>query len=261
MLPFFSKKKLIVSGCSLTDNYASTQNLETFPIWPNLLAEKLNMECINLGKCGAGNKEIFSKLLDAIVKEKNVGLVVPMWTEFQRVSFFIDSLNTWKSFHPDRDYLNAEWNDQFYKKDNPLKNQMAYIVSENLRRFQMQGMEAGTMDSIRMMYTLQSICQHMGINYLQIQGCLPIMQKKNSGESDLCKIIIDNDYFDKISSKTFIGWPIMPQISGNNCDSFLDKIDPDRKMFRISDEDSHPNALGHKEISEIIYDQYQKIYS
>ena len=38
---FSRKKKLIVSGCSYTDDYASTQDLDTFPLWSNLLAEKL----------------------------------------------------------------------------------------------------------------------------------------------------------------------------------------------------------------------------
>ena len=59
---FSRKKKLIVSGCSYTDDYAKTQNLDTFPLWSELLAEKLDMDCINVGKCAAGNKEIYSNI-------------------------------------------------------------------------------------------------------------------------------------------------------------------------------------------------------
>ena len=56
MFEFFKKQKLIVAGCSYVDDYTKTQNLKSFPIWPDLLAKKLGMECINLGKCAAGNK-------------------------------------------------------------------------------------------------------------------------------------------------------------------------------------------------------------
>ena len=144
MLEFFSKRKkrkLIVGGCSYVADYAKSQNLPTFPLWSDLLANKLNMELINLGKCGAGNKEIYSKIVDAIVTEDKIGLVVPMWSEFQRVSFYVDKLQSWKSFHTDRDYLNAEWTDNFHKgmsgvvPPNPLKKNMPYRISTEYRAF------------------------------------------------------------------------------------------------------------------------------
>ena len=31
------------------------------------------MECINVGKCAAGNKEIFSNIVDEVVSQKNIG--------------------------------------------------------------------------------------------------------------------------------------------------------------------------------------------
>ena len=126
---FSRKKKLIVSGCSYTDDYATTQNLKPFPLWAELLAEKLDMECINVGKIAFGNKAIYSTLIDQVVSQKNVGLAISMWSEFQRVSFYmgegnlpksIDEKMLWSCFHPDRDYLEGEWHDQFY--DDPEKN-------------------------------------------------------------------------------------------------------------------------------------------
>ena len=76
-------KKLIVSGCSYVDNYARTIGLDEWPIWPELLADRLDMELINLGKSGQGNEYIYSTLIDTVIKEKNIGLVIAMWTEFQ----------------------------------------------------------------------------------------------------------------------------------------------------------------------------------
>jgi len=62
------KKILLVSGCSNTDkNFYSELHPEmdcSWPKWPELLAEKLNMDCVNLAKSGAGNEYIYSSLLD-----------------------------------------------------------------------------------------------------------------------------------------------------------------------------------------------------
>ena len=80
------KKILLVSGCSFTDkNFVSDYHPEidtSWPKWPELLAEKLNMDCINLGKMGAGNEYIYISLLEQIVKMKSsdIGLIIPAWT-------------------------------------------------------------------------------------------------------------------------------------------------------------------------------------
>ena len=113
-----------------------------------------------------------------------------------------------------------------------------------------------------MMYSFQTICENLDVPYLQVQGCIPIMSKTdNRGQKALCQNILDSCYFDKINKKTFLGWPIMPQISGFNIDHHLDLIDPDRTTLRISPEDTHPNGEAHEIISEILYDKYNKIYS
>ena len=38
-----SKKKLIVSGCSYSDNYATREGISDFIVYGQLLAEKLDM--------------------------------------------------------------------------------------------------------------------------------------------------------------------------------------------------------------------------
>jgi len=87
------KKILLVSGCSNTDkNFYSEIHPEmdcSWPKWPELLAEKLNMDCVNLAKSGAGNEYIYSSLLDYITENNtsNIGLVIPAWTQCQRKDF------------------------------------------------------------------------------------------------------------------------------------------------------------------------------
>ena len=92
-----SRKKLIAIGCSYT-NY-----MHHGTYWPEFLAEHLDMEVVNLGGPGQGNGYIFSILQDVLmlnkitsywpkrtlfnIKNEDIGLVVIMWSEFQRTDF------------------------------------------------------------------------------------------------------------------------------------------------------------------------------
>ena len=74
------KKILIASGCSFTEkNFISTFHPEmdcTWDKWPELLAQKLNMDCINLGSRGAGNEYIYNSIVQRLlkIKKNRVGL-------------------------------------------------------------------------------------------------------------------------------------------------------------------------------------------
>ena len=71
----FRNKFLLTSGCSFTDNWWTKKR--GFPVWPELLAKELDMQCINLGKRGLGNDYILNSIIDKLATEKNkVGLVV-----------------------------------------------------------------------------------------------------------------------------------------------------------------------------------------
>ena len=72
--------------------------------------------------------------------------------------------------------------------------------------------------------------------------------------------IINSPITHRIDEDKFIGWPIFPKIGGYCVDDMLDKIDPYRKKYRVSTEDSHPNKIGHEIISKEIYKVYKKIY-
>lgn len=56
--------------------------------WPQLLADKLNMECVNMSRPGAGNKEILNTLLDFKFDTNDV--VVTMWSFTDRWCVFKD---------------------------------------------------------------------------------------------------------------------------------------------------------------------------
>src|SRR6056300_1713464 len=97
------KKKLIVSGCSYTDKDFESMSAPdydcSFPKWPELLAKKLDMDCVNLGASGAGNEYIYSSLLDYITnpqKDVNrIGLVISAWTQCQRRDYQRGIMGRW----------------------------------------------------------------------------------------------------------------------------------------------------------------------
>ena len=96
MSVFYKKKKLIVCGCSYSDNYATREGLDNFEVYGSLLADKLDMELVNLSLCGFGNKGIFTSLIDSILNQKppkDIGLVIAQWSEFQRVDGFVKTMH------------------------------------------------------------------------------------------------------------------------------------------------------------------------
>ena len=54
------KKLLIAGGCSYTVERINRHDGDNFPAWPELFAEKLDMNFLNLGKPASGNEYIFS---------------------------------------------------------------------------------------------------------------------------------------------------------------------------------------------------------
>ena len=268
-----SRKKLIAIGCSFTEHYLNNPMSpdfdHNFPRWPQHLADKLDMECVNLGRCGAGNQQISSKLIDTVLSEKNIGLVVLMWSEWIRQDFQ-DPANGWYSFHPHRDNSETEK----YPIDSKSRNSI----------LQYNNTYDVTMKSLRHFLIAQMLLKD--IPYLMIQGTSPLKGKlPGSNAPDLQLVgdvlltrsqqrrknqraafklainaMIDSKIFNEINPDQFIGWPILKQIGGYTVIDILDKVDPERKQLRISDEDSHPNAEGHKIIAQEIYNAYKKIY-
>ena len=266
-MSLFSKKKLIVAGCSYTDNYAMKIHIKQFPIWAELLADKLDMELVNLGNCGDGNEAIWSKVTDEIVSTKNIGLVVVGWSEVDRVSFFAEVFNArnsqyqhqWESFKPARkidDIESREDNKEVFKKNK------AYKISELFWHHKLMDVKAGTQKTLRYIYNLQTLCQSLEVPYLQFQSCYPSADGDTTTDMQrFGKEIINSKYLSIITEDTFLGWPISEHIGGWCWDYLMDQKDPSRSKMRITKKDTHPNEQGHKYIMGILLDGYKKNYS
>ena len=243
------KKYLIVSGDSFADrNFRSAAHPEmdvSWPMWPELLAEKLDMRLINLGKSGQGNEYIYSALQDTIeeFKDKNeIGMVVVGWSQ---------------CFRMDYQDVGGEW---CTERINPYSDVFGWVKK-----------------SLRICKSLEYMCEHYNIPYVQTQmipmyidwlrGLPPTDQaimfegKDMIGdrneypgdavedEESLLKILIEHD--DIINHNNFIGWPISKKLGGYNLS--LETIGLQGSPYVISEYDGHPNEEGHKRLAKAIY--------
>jgi len=232
-----SRKKLIAIGCSYTEHAQLNINKKKaypFDVWPMHLANKLDMECVNLGRGGMGNEYISAKLIDTVLAEKkeDIGLVVLMWSGWQRIDFqdikgkwLMDGTLRHRKFNMYFDFWGVDNN--------------AYHM---------------TMKSLRCFLIAQRLLED--IPYLMIQGVLHVERSRQL----FVQTFINSKIFYEIDEDKFIGWPIMWEIGGYNINNMLDKLDPERKHLRISEEDQHPNAEGHKIIAQELYNAYEKVY-
>ena len=124
----FTRKVLIASGDSWTAGLSK---------WPEILADKLNMECVNVGKGGRGNEFIHDSIIDKLCKSKNIGLAICMWSGFDRLDFFDRTIRVYPNFR------SSEFH-QLYK-------------------------------SIRYIHAFQNHCELNKIPFLQTQGVFPTM--------------------------------------------------------------------------------------
>jgi len=247
-------KKLIVSGCSFTDkNFESICHPDrdfTWPKWPELLAKKLNMECINLAQSGKGNEFIYSTLLDEILNtnKEDIGLVIAAWSQCHRKDYQVYEYGKWRDHRvdPDGDLLN--W----------------------VKR------------SIRYMQSFKILCERFNLPYIHFQminlykdflwGLRPTEKERLEGKTDekdrlkypgndkedeknIIKLLLNEKYID---DSKFIGWPIARQLNGFTVSSTTLGLESTQRLsdkLIVSELDDHPNEEGHKKIMEYIHGQ------
>ena len=95
--------------------------------------------------------------------------------------------------------------------------------------------DASFQKSMRMMFCFQSVCESMGVPYLQMQALPPVAKPE---------WILESPYYNKL--KNFLGYPIIESIGGHDLSTFF------KDEHIISKRDYHPNAKGHKYIAELM---------
>ena len=233
------KKILIASGDSWTGG-SKHQKKDPFPRWPEILANKLNMDCINVGKGGTGNEFIYNQIIDKLCATRRIGLAICLWSH-------VDRWDLWKwTFVVNPKYPGniLHWKEQERHK----KFLDAIYEHEDLANG-----GYNLLKSIRWYHAFQNHCELQNIPYLQ-------MQAFESGPDGTRKELFDSPQFDFIDDNKFIGWPMYREIGGRTMSDKLDEVDPEQVKLRVSKEDLHPNDKGHEYMAEVLYDEYKKIY-
>ena len=256
-------KILLVAGCSYSnEKFSSVHHPDldvSWPKWPQLLAEKLDMQLINLSESGAGQEYIYSNIIDKLqtIEHSKIGLVIAAWSTAPRRDYQIESLYLQK----------MKWTNDMYDS----KGCMNYWIDRSLRYY----------------YSFQTVCENLKLPYKQLQMIdmfkgylwqqliarrtkdfpedyikqIPILNETHqlTGEEKQWKIkeekkylaqIHNSPYFESINDN-FIGWPTDPRLNGY---SLGDKV-LDNDTDRISKIDLHPNKQGQEKLARFIYDR------
>ena len=250
---FSKRKKILAIGCSYTDHWYGEKY--GFSTWPEILADKLDMHCYNYGKAGSGNNYIFEKMYDKIYEEE-FDLVVLMWSEFQRLDFQWHGKG-WLSLHPHRIKTLEKYAMNISGKRSLLKYANIHSMTQHsLRLFHLTQTLLKDIPYIMVQGT-RCVCAPIGFGFDQSDGYWRVLEK------ECIESMLKSPYIDKIDEDKFLGFPLLRPIGGWDMDTVMDKLDPDRKKYRIGGPtgDTHPNEEGHKYMAGVIYDAYQKLYS
>lgn len=275
------KKYLIAAGDSWTDPYFKSDfhpSLDcSYPKWPEILAERLNLTAVNTGRCGAGNIGIYGQVLDEIMQyePEQIGLVLVGWSKAERS----DWERVKKLSSRGRACKKGEASTQFG------------FVWEN-RTVDLEGnFHSHIRRSHRMYYSLQCLCNYLNIPFYQFQMIKPFTNhvfapdrfsrfKKSHTVDERAismhykfdeeewnspkwtqKLFKDalqytfeellttwrtTDVFEKIDAERFLNWPVLHKIGGiGSLDQIMEEYEKAHccKM-RISNIDQHPNREG-----------------
>tara|TARA_B100001758_G_scaffold247847_1_gene267703 strand:+ start:6218 stop:7018 length:801 start_codon:yes stop_codon:yes gene_type:complete len=250
------KKILLVSGCSFTDrDFHSDIHPDMicdWPRWPELVAEALDMECVNLSISGSGNERIYSTLSDYLTTPKDkqptfvskrhlmdkqyefakgpIGLVVAAWSHGHRRDWSTRS-------NVKREDKRDLWTNLYFDE----KGDIHYHI----------------LKSIRLQYAFQNLCKQLELPYCQFQMLslwkAYIHEKKagNTGEweREFFNLIKSTGY-NSLINKNFLGWPgdvVNDKYYGEKSWTLSDCLSPE---LRISEKDAHPNEMGQHKLAE-----------
>ena len=243
------KKYLIVSGDSFVDRkFRSAAHPEmdvSWPMWPELLAEKLDMRLINLGKSGQGNEYIYSALQDTIEEFKDkseIGMVVVGWSQCFRKDYQ-DGGGIWCAERVDPHGDVFSW----IQKSLRIYKSLEYMCERyNIPYVQTQ-MIPMYIDWLRGLPPTDQAIMFEGKDMIGDRNEYPGDAVED--EESLLKILIEHD--DIINHNNFIGWPISKKLGGYNLS--LETIGLQGSPYVISEYDGHPNEEGHKRLAKAIY--------
>ena len=292
MLSFMKKNRkiLLAGGDSFTEHtlvsWEDPSISTDFPRWPEVLAKKLDMECVNLGRAGWSNQLISTSIFEYLMEnpKKEIGLVCCLWTDYTRTSLY--NMPDWPAniaqqlfvgFLKEVNDVGFDRNTELYKEVENISDKinmwregpdkfldLLYYYAKHTDTKAETIVENIIKNTIKIFHDLECMLSLRNIPYLYLQGVLPFFYRYQLGNNrGLEKIYAPPDeqllfYFLKyekyFNKEKFIEWPGLP-ITAKRLHWGDDPI-----KYCISEEDLHPNETGHQMTATVFYEKVEELY-
>tara|TARA_B100000575_G_scaffold292535_1_gene301212 strand:- start:11766 stop:12647 length:882 start_codon:yes stop_codon:yes gene_type:complete len=288
------RKKLIVSGCSFVDhNFYSMSSPEmdtSFPKWATIVADRLDMDLINLAYSGAGNNHVLSTLTDCIANtpKEEIGFVLAAWSQAQREDFEIyDPYSDPRSQAGQGGWSKGKIDAaKLVSRRSNLDRKNKNFIWKNERLGRKGDLFYWVLDTLRKYILFERMCKSYDLPYKQFQMIDPfngylnglvktdfevfenrhnpefvdryeyksILENEKKDKQKILELILE--YEKHLDLKNFIGWPIDHSIGGHTIEQkclMTEKKRLNKPELIISQYDFHPNERGHQIIADYIY--------
>lgn len=233
----------------------------TFPLWPEILSEKLGMGYTNLGCGGRGNQWIYDRIIDNWNGEK---IIFVQWCKFAiwdiggqtlMMSEIINSMT--------EDFKQEDQQFTVHRKDIREKRLKIYNTFKELN---LTDIWYNLQYNIRIFNAFQNFCELNNIQYIQAVKFGPIFDKISADEQSKIMNLLPR-LKRLINEENFIGFPIFKELGGFTLCDILSDID--LNMYRVGETtnskgkewfDPGPNHEGHKIIADIYYEKWKELY-
>lgn len=257
------KKMLLAVGCSFTDkNFKSLHYPEydcSFPKWPEIVGDRLDMVVLNEAQCGYGNDQIANIVIDKLLNNfENIDTVMIGWSEIWRFSpydYYRINPMAERKVHADNLTSNA------------LKENLTDKIWLDILKYKHDALYHIIKNFYKQILRVQKICELFNVKLIQHHLCGSLeMHRFNYAAKmydttwDYSKVewgylLSTTPGFYHIDKDNFIGYPFIRDFGGY---SYVDT--EHHRDFKLGLKDGHPNAAGHEHIAEMYYEQYKKIY-
>jgi len=289
------KKILLASGCSYTDeNFTSSSDdapdyKTPYKMWPKYISEHLDLECVNVGKNGYGNQNIYDSLVDAICRYGDrIDTITVLWSGWDRFVFGHDLVFVMSHYFLEylvrnkKDPAGYNWVGDFGMYDVLEK----WVNSSWWFRPQLQ-LKNQIKTTLTYMISLAIICEQKNIKYIYAQGVNPLniisyleladsMKRQgnphvsnNMKEFNMRNSFLGNPIFSELEKRKdkIIGWPFEPMMGGSYVD--FDRMNSkglwenskENNLYKVSENDWHPNEKAQPIITQEFLNRYNDLYS
>lgn len=248
----------LVSGCSFSDDkqYVDGSGLN----WVKQLSKMLNEDYKNLSFGGYCNQNIFNSVYDELVlNKKTYSKVIVMWTGWERVKFFSQSVNP-IAWQRNQRVFGSVYNPEYYSnppmkdiliKDKNLKPKTLQEKTDKLK-YALRYYKADEQinSTLRLQYMLQQECFLRGIPLYYCQGVRELSRVDEISEFFEKETVLKHKHFKQYIKQS--EWYNLIYRDNVLEGSFRDRYGNNPNL--LVPKDSHPSEYGHNLIAKDLYD-------